>query len=134
MLKRKDFSISDLAQQMVGGFLLAGPFVVTEEVWKLAAQMTFLHSLATVLIVLSIGYGALYQADRDRDPDRETRFLGVPSRFISLILISYLSVAILSVIFTAPTVFEATSGTFFKVISIGSVFSVIGAATADSVF
>jgi uncharacterized membrane protein len=27
------FSLADIAQQMIGGFLLASPFVVTEEVW-----------------------------------------------------------------------------------------------------
>lgn len=31
-LNLRYFSLSDLFQQMVGGFILAGPFVVTEKV------------------------------------------------------------------------------------------------------
>jgi uncharacterized membrane protein len=137
---RKRYALADSAQQLVGGFLLAGPFVVTEEVWTLAGDMTALQSLSTVLI----GYGALYEADDDRDPDRESEVAGVPARFVSLMLVSYGSVAILSLSFGAPDTFlEATyeSGpsvetvaTTLEAISVGAVFSVVGAATADSVF
>jgi uncharacterized membrane protein len=56
---------------MVGGFLIAGPFVVAEEVWLLADNMGPAQALATVAIVAATGYGALYGADDDRDPDRE---------------------------------------------------------------
>jgi len=137
---RKRYAIADSGQQLVGGFLLAGPFVVTEEVWSLAGDMTALQSLSTVLI----GYGALSMADDDRDPDRESEMAGVPARFVSLMLVSYGSVAILSLSFGAPDTFlEATyeSGpsvetvaTTLEAISVGAVFSVVGAATADSVF
>jgi len=141
---KKRYALADSAQQLVGGFLLAGPFVVTEEVWSLASDMTALQSLSTVLIVVLIGYGALYKADDDRDPDRETEVAGVPARFISLMLVAYGSVAILSLSFGAPDTFlegtyEAgpsveTVATTLKAISVGAVFSVVGAATADSVF
>lgn len=132
-LRFKYFSFADLFQQMVGGFLLAGPFVVTEEVWKLAENIMWYHSIFLILIVFGIGYGALYKADEDRDPDKEVNIMGVPVRFISLMLVSYLSVAVLITILNAPVTFEASSYTVLKVISIGSVFSVIGAATVDSV-
>ena len=148
--RRRRFALSDTVQQIVGGFLLAGPFVVTEEVWVLAESMSVAHALATVVIVLAIGYGALYKAD-DRNPDRETEVGGVPVRFISLIAVSYLSVFILALAFNAPETFAGSSatasatsfdvsiewtvvGTTLKAVSIGSVFSVIGAATADSVY
>jgi uncharacterized membrane protein len=148
--RRRRFALSDTVQQVVGGFLLAGPFVVTEEVWVLAGSMSTLQGLATVVIVLGIGYGALYKAD-DRDPEREVEVAGIPIRFISLIGVSYLSVLILSLAFDAPGTFlepsRATSigpvavavdwtvvGTTLKAVSIGSVFSVIGAATADSIY
>jgi len=141
---KKRFALADSAQQLVGGFLLAGPFVVTEEVWNLASDMTTIQSLSTVLIVVLIGYGALYKADDDRDPDRESEVAGVPARFISLMLVSYGSVAILSLSFGAPDTFlESTYDTgpsmetvvtTLKAISVGAVFSVVGAATADSVF
>ena len=148
--RRRRFALSDTVQQIVGGFLLAGPFVVTEEVWVLAASMSVLQALATVVIVLSIGYGALYKAD-DRNPDRETEVGGIPVRFISLVAVSYLSVLILALSFNAPETFAGSSGTVsvaapdvsvewtvvgttLKAVSIGSVFSVIGAATADSIY
>jgi uncharacterized membrane protein len=148
--RRRRFALSDTVQQIVGGFLLAGPFVVTEEVWVLAAGMSSIQALVTVVIVLGIGYGALYKAD-DRNPDRETEVGGIPVRFISLIAVSYLSVLILALAFNAPETFVGSSGsasaeqldvsiewtvvgTTLKAVSIGSVFSVIGAATADSIY
>ena len=148
--RRRRFALSDTVQQIVGGFLLAGPFVVTEEVWVLAAGMSSVQALVTVVIVLAIGYGALYKAD-DRNPDRETEVGGIPVRFISLIAVSYLSVLILALAFNAPETFVGSSraasaaspdvsvewavvGTTLKAVSIGSVFSVIGAATADSIY
>ena len=148
--RRRRFALSDTVQQIVGGFLLAGPFVVTEEVWILAGSMSALQAVVTVVIVLGIGYGALYKAD-DRNPDRETEVGGIPVRFISLIAVSYLSVSILALSFNAPETFAGSSGaiaavspdasiewtvvgTTLKAVSIGAVFSVIGAATADSVY
>ena len=147
--RRRRFALADTVQQIVGGFLLAGPFVVTEEVWVLAQSMAPIQVLLTVVIVLAIGYGALYKAD-DRNPDRESEVGGVPLRFISLIAVSYFSVIVLAIAFDAPGTFlepsgvEAGSslgevdlavvGATLKAISIGAVFSVIGAATADSLY
>ncbi|WP_396611137.1 DUF2391 family protein [Haloferax sp. S1W] len=148
---RRRFALADTTQQIVGGFLLAGPFVVTEEVWILARGMSVLQTVFTFVIVLMIGYGALYKAD-DRDPDRERDVAGIPVRFISLISVSYLSVFILAVSFNAPGTFlsDVTGTILFdgfgirldlavlavtlKATSVGAVFSVIGAATADSLF
>lgn len=142
---RKRFALADTAQQVVGGFLLAGPFVVTEEVWVLASDMTNGQTGLTVLIVFLIGYGALYKADDDRDPDRESEVAGVPTRFLSLMVVSFGSVAILTVAFGAPGTFLAdtfeagepsmeTVAVTLRAVSVGAVFSVVGAATADSVF
>ncbi|SDX73819.1 DUF2391 family protein [Halobellus clavatus] len=148
--RRRRFALSDTVQQIIGGFLLAGPFVVTEEVWVLAGSMSWVQALLTVIIVLTIGYGALYKAD-NRDPDGETEVGGIPVRFISLVAVSYLSVTILALAFDAPATFLAGGEvtvvplvgvtidpvlvvTTVKAVSIGSVFSVIGAATADSIY
>jgi len=142
MVRRTNrYALADTAQQVVGGFLLAGPFVVTEEVWTLAGNMRWWHTLMTVSIVFAIGYSALYEADDGRDPDREAEVAGVPVRFVSLMLVSFGSVATLAVVFTAPETFlgDAYSGvamvlTTLKAVSVGAIFSVVGAATADSVF
>ena len=151
--RSRRFALADTAQQVVGGFLLAGPFVVTEEVWVLARSMSTIQGVITALIVLAIGYGTLYKAD-DRDPDREVDVAGVPLRFVSLIAVSYLSVFILALAFDAPGTFlsdiaaadegavtvlgmtlsAAVLGVTLKATSVGAVFSVIGAATADSLF
>ena len=133
------FKTADIAQQLVGGFLLAGPFVVTEEVWVLAASMSALHAMATVAIVFAIGYGALYKAE-DRDPDREREVGGIPLRFLSLMAVAFGSVLVLALAFDAPGTFlegtTAVEQTFVtaKAVSVGAIFSVVGAATADSVF
>ncbi|MFB6109182.1 MAG: DUF2391 family protein [Haloplanus sp.] len=147
--RHRRFKLADTAQQVVGGFLLAGPFVVTEETWTLARHMSWLHGVMTVAIVLGIGYGALYKAD-DRDPEGEVEVGGVPLRFVSLILVSYLSVVVLAVAFDAPATFlgdlagrqavdvgvvvvnVGVVGVTLKAVSLASVFSVVGAATADS--
>lgn len=130
----KRFSLADLAQQMVGGFLLAGPFVVTEEVWRLAENLDWYHPILTVIIVFGIGYGALYEADEERDVDKEAEIGGIPLRFLSLLFVTYISVSVLIFVFGANVTFNASLWTMIKVISIASIFSVIGAATADTVF
>jgi len=140
MARAPRYRIADSAQQVVGGFLLAGPFVVTEEVWVLATNMSWFHATVTVAIVFAIGYGALYEADDDRDPDSEAEVAGVPIRFVSLMLVSYGSVALLALTLTAPATFlgdlpvAQRPAVTLRAISVGAIFSVVGAATADSVF
>jgi uncharacterized membrane protein len=135
------FRPADSAQQIVGGFLLTGPFVVTEEVWMLAQNMSAFQALATVAVVFGIGYATLYEANTKRDPDSEQDVAGVPLRFVSLMLASFGSVTTLSLLFGAPNTFlggiETNTAMLiitFKAVSVGSVFSVVGAATADSLF
>jgi uncharacterized membrane protein len=137
------YALSDSFQQAVGGFLLAGPFVVTEEVWTLANEMAWYQAAATVVIVTVIGYAALYEADDERDPNREAEVGGVPVRFVSLVGVSYLSVLLLALAFGAPHTFlgdeyvgdaVGLAAVTLKASSVGAVFSVVGAATADSLF
>ena len=142
--RKKRYALADSAQQVVGGFLLAGPFVVTEEVWVLASNMTVYHALVTVGIVFGVGYGALYKADDQRDPEREADVAGIPVRFVSLMAVAYGSVTILALALAAPTTFvpgiipDVTRVdlvyTTAKAVGVSAIFSVVGAATADSVF
>ncbi|TQQ79306.1 DUF2391 family protein [Halonotius terrestris] len=140
MKERRKHKLADTAQQIVGGFLLAGPFVVTEEVWLLARNMTVFHSLVLVGSVMAIGYGGLYGADNDRDPRLEAAIVGVPVRFISVMIVAYGSVGGLAFAITAPDLFlsdlaaaERLAVTF-RAISVAAVFSVVGAVTTDSLF
>lgn len=130
----KTFRPSDAAQQAVGSILLAGPFVVTEEVWNLSRNMGPVQLGIAILFVAVIGYGALYKADDDRDPDKETNLFGVPLRWLSLMVVTYGSVALLIFLFSAADTFNASLWTTVKAVSIGAIFAVIGAATADSLF
>jgi uncharacterized membrane protein len=134
------FRVRDLAQQAVGGFLLSGAFVVTEEVWVLARHLPVLNSVFVVGVVMLIGYVALYRADTTHDAAQEADVRGVPLRFLSLMGVSFGSVALLALAFNAPTTFLSDVSFVQKTvitaraIAIGAIFSVIGAATADSVF
>ena len=140
MKERQKHKLADTAQQIVGGFLLAGPFVVTQEVWTLARNMTVYHSLFLVVAIMAIGYGGLYGADNDRDPNLEAVVAGVPVRFISVMIVAFGSVATLAYSVTAPTVFlsDLEPATRMLVtgraISVAAVFSVVGAVTTDSLF
>ncbi|MFC7187701.1 DUF2391 domain-containing protein [Halorubrum yunnanense] len=141
-LRRPKFRIADSAQQAVGGFLLAGPFVVTGEVWDLAAGMNAVQGGLTAGLVGLIGYAALYRADTGRDPESEKEIGGIPARFVSLMAVAFGSVIVLVVLFDAPDTFLVRQGvtgielwaTTAKAVAVSAVFSVVGAATADSVF
>jgi uncharacterized membrane protein len=140
MKERRKHKLADTAQQIVGGFLLAGPFVVTEEVWLLARNMTPFHSLFLVGSVMAIGYGGLYGADNDRDPRREAAFAGIPVRFISVMIVAFGSVGGLAIAITAPDLFlsdldaATQAAVTARAISVAAVFSVVGAVTTDSLF
>jgi uncharacterized membrane protein len=135
-----EFRLGDLAQQVVGGFLLSGAFVVTEEVWVLAQNLPPVNSVLVIGIVMLIGYAALYRADSTHDVAQEADVRGIPLRFLSLMIVSFGSVAILAFIFNAPDTFLDSISFTQKIVitaqavAIGAIFSVIGAATADSVF
>jgi uncharacterized membrane protein len=91
-------------------------------------------------IVAAIGYGTLYTADPDRDPDRERDVGGIPLRFLSLMGVSFGAVAVLAVVLGAPGTFlsdipgNERAVVSLRAVSVGAIFSVVGAATADSVF
>lgn len=140
MSKRKKHDLADTAQQIVGGVLLSGPFVVTEEVWALARNMTVFHSAFLVCVVVAIGYGGLYSADDDRNPDHEAAVAGIPVRFISVLIVAFGSVATLAFAVTAPDQFLGDlsradrMAVTVRAISVAAVFSVVGAVTTDSLF
>ncbi|MGM0381202.1 MAG: DUF2391 domain-containing protein [bacterium] len=129
----KVFGYDDLLQQVVGGFLLSGAFIVTEEVWKLGEAMNWYQFSGVVILIMGIGYFGLYGAEKRRE-EQERKILRIPYRFISLLLISVSSVVILAYLFSAPEVFQASSTTIIKTLSIACIFSTVGAITADNIF
>ncbi|MGM0372583.1 MAG: DUF2391 family protein [Halobacteriota archaeon] len=133
-MRRPRFRPADVAQQIVGGLLLAGPFVVTEEVWVLAESMSSLQTGLLIGGVIVVGYSALYKADKDRDVEVEAKFLGIPLRFVSLLTVAFGAVTVMSFLLAAPRTFGASPMGTLTAISIGSMFSIVGAAAADSLF
>jgi len=92
----------------------------------LARNMTAFHNLVLVCVVAMIGYGGLYGADSDRDPGREAAFLGIPVRFVSVMIVAFGAVMTLAY----PERLVVT----FRAVSVGSAFSTVGAVTTDSLF
>jgi uncharacterized membrane protein len=139
---KSQFAVSDIAQQFIGSFLICGPFVVTEETWIIAQNLRPWQMVIAILISSLIAYLSLYKADASRDSEDEEEIGGVPLRFISLIGISFGSVVGLAILFGAPSALANITMTpihdyvilILKLTSIVSIFSVVGAATADTVF
>lgn len=97
--------------------------------------MSLLQAVATIGVVCGIGYATLYKADTKRGPTTEQRIARIPDRFLSLMMVAFGSVTIMALLFDAPDTFlESVESNREKATSVGSVFRVVGAATADSVF
>lgn len=126
------FGVDDFFQQVTGSTILTAPFLFTEEVWKVAAAASDVQALASVLVTLFLGHGILYVSKRERDLDSERKVLGVTLRYISLMLVSFGTVAFLLTITAAENVFADSIYHMMKVVALISIFSVIGAATADN--
>jgi len=126
------FGPDDLLQQIVGSVILISPFIFTEEVWRLAANMDIYRTGITLLITFLTGHGVLYTAKKDRDWNQERKILGVTLRYISLMTVAFGTVFTIIYISAATQTFRATTTQTIKVISITSIFSVIGAAITDS--
>ncbi|GAB3662858.1 DUF2391 family protein [Natrinema versiforme] len=136
MPRSHPFRISDFVQQIVGGLFVASPLVLTEETWRLADGMQIQHIMLTTAIVFVVGYALLYETDSQHNigSDSDAGIGGViPRRFVSLMLVAYLSVGLLAFAFAAPSTFEETPLETLRAVSICAIFSMIGAATADTI-
>lgn len=126
------FGADDLVQQVVGSVILISPFIFTEEVWRIAETMDLYRTGVALMATFLTGHGVLYTAKRDRDWDSERKFLGITFRYISLMTVAFGTVFTIIYISAATETFQASTFQTFKVISITSIFSVIGAAITDS--
>lgn len=126
------FGADDFFQQFTGSTILTAPFLFTEEVWRMAAATSIIQALLSVLLTLFLGHGILYVAKQDRDWDEERQFLGVTVRYLSLMLVSFGTVMFLLSITAAEEVFADSLLHTLKLVSMISIFAVIGAATADN--
>ncbi|MFB6208398.1 MAG: DUF2391 family protein [Candidatus Nanohaloarchaea archaeon] len=126
------FGKDDFFQQVLGGALLTAPFLFTEEVWRIAANVSLLQSLASVTVSFALGHGVLYIAETERDWEEERKILGLTWRYVSLMAVSFGSILLLMLLTSPQETFGASNAVAARVVALTSIFAVIGAATADN--
>ncbi|MFB6190195.1 MAG: DUF2391 family protein [Candidatus Nanohaloarchaea archaeon] len=129
---RYPFGADDFLQQVIGGVLLTAPFIFTEEVWTIAANMSDVQSSIMVAASLLIGHGVLYIAHQERDWDTERKLIGVTYRYISLMAVAFGTVTTLILVTGADQTLGGSALQTVSVVALVSPFAVVGAATADS--
>lgn len=126
------FGPDDFFQQVIGSAILTAPFLFTEEIWLIAQNTRILQSIFSIIITLLIGHGILYIAKHEREFEQERHILGIRLRYISLMTVSFGTILLLlSITATGQTLGNGPLNAF-KVVSMISIFAVIGAATADN--
>lgn len=131
-IKPEKFGWDDVAQQIIGACLFSAPFAVTEEVWRLALNLSPLRAVfimgVTVLVSSLIFYYTKFQKLA-----METEEIGpikLPRRLMSLLFISYSAAFIILWMF--GIIGQITDIVWIiKLVIFVSFFSSIGAATAD---
>lgn len=126
------FGIDDFFQQVLGSIILISPFIFTEEVWRIAAEMHPVNTGMALAFTFLIGHGVLYTAKNDRDWDQERKIFGVTFRYISLMAVAFGTVGFVILVTGAHQTFNAGSWQIIRLVSITSIFAVIGAAVTDS--
>jgi uncharacterized membrane protein len=122
------FTSKDIAQQIVGATILSAPFTVTEEVWNLAVNLHAANIVA--LIGLTILFDILL-FNYTKFQNLEKKKMTLPLRIVSLILVTYITSAIVL------SVFGVIGGRIqdpvwaMKLIIMVGLFANIGASTAD---
>ena len=123
------FASKDIAQQIVGATILSSPFAVTEEVWNLARNLTTINIVAliaiTVLFDILLFHYTKYQKAEDK------RFLELPKRIISLLIVTYAASAIVLSVFGVIGGQIQDSLWAMKLVVMVGLFANIGAGTAD---
>jgi uncharacterized membrane protein len=124
----KDFSIHDVAQQIVGAIILSTPFAVTEEVWALAqaidlGRLAMIFAITVIFDILLI-YFTKFQNINIKKKGQ------VVARVFSLLIISYSAATIMLYTFGVLGGQVAWEQTIKLVIFVG-LFANIGAGTAD---
>ena len=123
------FAFKDIAQQIVGATILSAPFAVTEEVWNLARELNLTNII--FIISLTILFDILLFHYTKYQKFEEKKFLEFPKRIISLIVVTYLTSAIvLSVFGVIGGQIQDPSWAMRHIVMVG-LFANIGAGTAD---
>lgn len=130
--KLERFGLDDLAQQIVGAFILSAPFSVTEEVWNLANNLSFFRVLILIFFTVFVSTLIIYYTKFQRvaKEDIGKPYVHIPKRLVSLFIVSY-SCAFL-VLWLFGVIGHITDPYWiFKLVVFVSFFSSLGAATVD---
>lgn len=127
--KPDKFTLNDVAQQIVGALILSAPFSVSEEVWTLAnsidsVRLVFLFGMTIFVSGLIIFY------TKFQSVARENIMRTVPKRLLSVIVVSFVSVAFLLWMFGVIGQITDTLW-IIKLVTFLSFFGAIGASAAD---
>jgi uncharacterized membrane protein len=131
-IRPKKFGWEDVAQQFVGAFLLSAPFIVTEEVWNLANQLTPMRAVFLVTITMIASTLILYYSKYQKIAVEEvSEHIPVPRRLVVLFMISYgvaflmlWTIGVIGVVITDPVWIT-------KLVVFVGFFASVGAAAAD---
>jgi len=123
------FASKDIAQQIVGATILSSPFAVTEEVWNLARNLTTINIVALILITVLFDILLFHYTKYQKTEDR--RFLELPKRIISLLIVTYAASAIVLSVFGVIGGQIQDSLWAMKLVVMVGLFANIGAGTAD---
>jgi len=126
------FGTDDFFQQVLGSIILISPFIFTEEVWRIASNMSAVNTSIMLSFTFLVGHAVLYTAKNDRDWDKERKILGITFRYISLMGVAFGTVVFMILVTGAHGTFNAGVWQTVTAVSVISVFSVIGAAVTDS--
>ncbi|MEM2919047.1 MAG: DUF2391 family protein [Candidatus Altiarchaeota archaeon] len=119
------FSFHDFLQQVVGAMILSAPFIVTQEVWELAKDLDTIRITIIIPLTVFLGYFVLKYTHKEKTCD-------MPQRMFSLIIVSYTcSFFVLSTVGIIGNIITDTIWAA-KLVVLVSLFSTIGAATADT--
>ena len=122
------FTIHDVAQQVIGAIILSAPFVVTQEVWELARLLNPFRIVILFLLTIFVGVSILHYTRTQSTANGKKELL---KRMVSLMLVSY-SFSFF-VLYTVGIIGNVITDAWwaFRLVVLVSLFSSIGAATAD---
>jgi uncharacterized membrane protein len=122
------FAFKDIAQQIVGATILSAPFVVTEEVWTLANNLNAINIVAIVFMTILFD---ILLFNYTKYQNLENKKLMLPIRILSLIIVTYVTSAIVLSVFGVIGGQIQNSVWAMKLIIMVGLFANIGASTAD---
>ncbi len=130
-VKPEKFGWDDVAQQIVGAFLLSAPFAVTEEVWELSQSLNIFRIIFLIFFTILISILIIYYTEFQKVAIERVGKTYIPKRLLSLLLISYLTSFFVLWMFGVIGNQIKDLKWSLKLVIFVSFFSSLGASTAD---